>query len=90
MNEFPVSRSSVLYVCIGTTDIRKMSVHTNTQVNEDVDLVENMLKETGCVELHHKVQARSLSCFNDVMFGQFTGVCVVPAVIQDFRICRAV
>lgn len=33
-----------------------MPVHTNTGIKEDVDLVENMLKETGCVELHHKVQ----------------------------------
>jgi energy-converting hydrogenase A subunit M len=79
-----------VYLCIGTTDFRKMSVHANVQVNEDVDLVENMLKETGCVELHHKVQARSFSCLNNVMLVQFTGVCVVPAVIENFRTCRAV
>ena len=48
-----------------------MSVHTNTEI-EDVDLVENMLKETGCVELHHKVQARSLSCLKSVTLGQVT------------------
>lgn len=51
-----------------------MSVHTNTQIKEDVDIVENMLKETGCVELHHKVQARSLSCLNNVMLGQIRRV----------------
>jgi len=49
-----------------------MSAHSNTQIKDDVDIVENMLKETGCVELHHKVQARSLSCVNSVMLGQFT------------------
>jgi hypothetical protein len=49
-----------------------MSVHSNTQIKDDVDIVENMLKETGCVELHHKVQARSLSCLDNVMLGQFT------------------
>jgi len=49
-----------------------MSVHTNTQIKDDVDIVENMLKETGCVELHHKVQARSLSRLNNVMLGQLT------------------
>jgi hypothetical protein len=45
------------------SEVRKMSVHTNTQINEDTDLVENMLKETGCIDLHHKVQARSLNLF---------------------------
>jgi energy-converting hydrogenase A subunit M len=49
-----------------------MSVHANVQIEEDVDIVENMLKETGCIELHHKVQARSLSCLNKFMLGQFT------------------
>jgi hypothetical protein len=49
-----------------------MSVHANTHIEEDVDMVENMLKETGCVELHHKVQARSLSGLNNFILGQFT------------------
>jgi len=49
-----------------------MSVHTNTQIKEDVDIVENMLKETGCVELHHKVQARSLSRYVGSVYAEFT------------------
>jgi hypothetical protein len=84
-----VHRYFIVYLCIGTTDIRKMSVHANVHVNEDVDPVENMLKETGCIELHYKVQARLFSCLNNVMLVQFTGVCVVPAVIENFGACRA-
>jgi len=36
-----------------------MSVHAETQLTEDtIDPVENMLEKTGCIEFHHKVQAR--------------------------------
>ena len=36
-----------------------MSMHGKGKINEDEsDPVENMLKETGCIELHYKVQAR--------------------------------
>jgi hypothetical protein len=40
-----------------------MSIHTNIQLNEDIDPVENMLKKTGCIELHHKVQAISFNLY---------------------------
>jgi hypothetical protein len=29
--------------------------------DEDIDPVENMLKKTGCIALHHKVQAISFN-----------------------------
>ena len=36
-----------------------MSVHGKRTADEDItDPVENMLKQTGCIELHYKVQAR--------------------------------
>lgn len=31
-----------------------------TEVTEIVDPVEEMLKKTGCIELHYKVQVRNL------------------------------
>jgi hypothetical protein len=40
-----------------------MSIHSRTEINEDVDPVENMLKKTGCIELHHKVQAMSFNVY---------------------------
>jgi hypothetical protein len=39
-----------------------MSKKARTQLDdEDIDPVENMLKKTGCIELHHKVQAISFN-----------------------------
>jgi hypothetical protein len=39
-----------------------MSKKARIQLDEeDIDPVENMLKKTGCIELHHKVQAISFN-----------------------------
>jgi hypothetical protein len=40
-----------------------MSIHTSIQVNEEIDAVENMLKKTGCIDLHHKVQAVTFNLY---------------------------
>jgi hypothetical protein len=40
-----------------------MSIHTRIQVNEDNDPVENMLKKTGCIDLHHRVQAVTFNLY---------------------------
>lgn len=55
-----------------------MSVHSRIQVNEDIDAVENMLKKTGCIELHHKVQ----EC---IVEHQDWRKC--QDVLKEFRLC---
>lgn len=52
----------------------------NTLLDNDIDPVENMLKKTGCIELHYKVQ----EC---IASKQDWRKC--QSEVQEFKMCMA-